>query len=90
MQAGDSQRVRSEIQTDDGVSLAGQIVGKETAATSYIKDAERAPGETCPEFLRDPRVAQPRLGAQQRYRIILRVVPALAKCVVDVIVDGLL
>jgi hypothetical protein len=39
MQVGDLQRIHSQIYTDDGVSLGGQIVGKETASTAYVEDA---------------------------------------------------
>ena len=59
MQVGDLQPIRSQIYADDGVSPGGQIVGKETASTAYVEDAESAPGETCVKVFCDPRIAQP-------------------------------
>lgn len=64
MKAADFQRILGEIETDDGVSLSGQIVGQETASTANVENAQCAPGETGAEFPGDPRIAQPRLGAQ--------------------------
>ena len=59
MQVGAFQCVRGKIYAEDGVSPGGQIIGKETASTAYVKDAERAPGETCVELFCDPRITQP-------------------------------
>ena len=59
MKAGDFQRICGEIETDDGVSLSGQIIGQEAASTANVKDAQCASGETGTEFLGDPRIAQP-------------------------------
>jgi hypothetical protein len=59
MKAADFQRICGEIETDDGVSLIGEIVGREAASTANVKNAHCASGETRTEFLSDPRIAQP-------------------------------
>jgi len=59
MKARDSQRICGEIETDDGVSLSGEIVGKEAASTANVKNEQCASAETGAEFLGDPRIAQP-------------------------------
>ena len=58
MKAGDFQCVCGKIETDDGVSLGGQIVGQEPASTADVKNAQCASGETGAKFLGDPRIAQ--------------------------------
>ena len=64
MKAGDFQRTLGEIETDDGVSLSGQIIGQEAASTANVENAQCASGERGAEFPGDPRIAQPRLRAQ--------------------------
>jgi hypothetical protein len=80
------QAVGCGVEPRDLVPVLGQRIAEEARAAADVEDRARAVAEFLPDALAHPRIAQPRLGAQQRHRVILRRVPALAHLVVDRVV----
>src|SRR6187551_998790 len=65
-----------------------QVVRQESAATTDVEYLCRRAAGCTSEFSRDPWIAQPRLRTQERDRIIVRAVPALAQRFINGVVHA--